>query len=501
VTIVDEIRAQAGRRPAHPALLCERSGARVSYAELARVFDAHAGRLRAEGLAPGDRCGLVAAQGRGWIELALGVLAAGGCLVPVPDDHRGRVFDAFARRASLHRVVREEGDRGFSSLRFPDAVAVDGAGDARFRALHPAYLRFTSGTTSRRKGVVLSHATVTARLAAADRALAISPHDRILWLLPLAHHFVVSILLYLSRGATVLLPAGSLARGILDFGAAAGATLLYASPHHCRLLAKDASEQRLPALRLAVSTADGLRRDVAEAFARRFGLPVTQALGIIEVGLPLLNLARAADKPESVGRPLPDYEVWLRDEDGRPLAAPGSPERTGEVCIRGPGMLDAYLDPWLPAAQVLERGSFRTGDQGYFDAEGDLFLVGRRASRISMAGMKFFGEEVEEVLDSHPGVRESRVFAREHAHVGEIPVAELVPRDPESPPQPAVLAAFCRERLPGYKVPREFRLVVALARTSSGKLRRHGDSAASAEAAGPEPGPAPPVTASGMRRD
>jgi long-chain acyl-CoA synthetase len=494
VTVVDEIRAQAARRPAHPALVCERSGKRVAYAELVEVFHAHAGRLRAEGLEPGERCGLVAAQGRGFIELALAVLTAGGCLAPVPEDHRGRVFEAFARRASLQHVVREE-PAGFASQRFPDAPAVDGAGDEHFRALEPAYLRFTSGTTSRRKGVVLSHAAVTARLAAADRALAISPDDRILWLLPLAHHFVVSILLYLSRGATVLLPAGSLARGILGFGAEAGATLLYASPHHYRLLAKDASALRLPGLRLAVSTADGLRREVALAFAGRFGLPVSQALGVIEVGLPVLNLAHAAAKPESVGRPLPDYEVWLRGEDGRALGGPGSPERTGEVCIRGPGLLDAYLDPWLPAAQVLEQGSFRTGDQGWFDADGDLFLVGRRASRISMAGMKFFGEEVEEVLDAHPGVRESRVFAREHAQLGEVPVAELVPVDPASPPEQAALAAFCRERLPGYKVPREFRVVAELARTSSGKLRRRGD------AAPPERGPAPPVTASGVPRD
>ena len=76
---------------------------------------------------------------------------------------------------------------------------------------------------------------------------------------------------------------------------------------------------------------------------------------------------------------------------------------------------------------MLEPDGFRTGDQGYFDADGDLFLVGRRANRINMAGMKFFSEEVEAVLDAHPAVRRSRVFAREHAHLGEIPVAEIEP--------------------------------------------------------------------------
>jgi long-chain acyl-CoA synthetase len=288
----------------------------------------------------------------------------------------------------------------------------------------------------------------------------------------MAHHFVVSILLYLRYGACVLLPASSLARPVLEFASRAGATVLYASPNHIRLLASDASPIALPRLRLAISTADGLRAPLARAFQQRFGLPVSQALGIIEVGLPVANLSAAAAKPESLGRPLPDYRVWLRGEDGRPLEGPTSPERTGEICIRGPGLLDAYLDPWLTAREILEPDGFRTGDQGWFDADGDLFLVGRRANRISMAGMKFFAEEVEEVLDAHPSLRASRVFAREHAHLGEVPVAEVVAADPDQPPDPRALTAFCRERLPAYKIPREFRVVGEIARTSSGKLRR-----------------------------
>jgi long-chain acyl-CoA synthetase len=206
-------------------------------------------------------------------------------------------------------------------------------------------------------------------------------------------------------------------------------------------------------------------------------------LGIIEVGLPVANLAACARKPGALGRPLPDFEVWLRGEDGRPVGGRTSPQRTGEICIRGPGMLDAYLDPWLPAARVLVPDGFRTGDQGWFDEDGNLYLAGRRVNRISMAGMKFFGEEVEAVLATHPGVRESRVFAQEHAHLGEIPVAEIVPEDPASPPSRQVLAAHCRAALPGYKVPREFRVVAALPRTATGKLARA--SAAALPSGGP----------------
>ena len=152
-----------------------------------------------------------------------------------------------------------------------------------------------------------------------------------------------------------------------------------------------------------VSTAEGLRAEVAERFRERFGIPLAQALGIIEVGLPVMNLAEAEKKPTALGRPLPAYDVWLRAEDGSRVTGPGGPSLTGEVCIRGPGLFDAYLAPWTPAAALVEPDGFRTGDQGWFDADGTLFLAGRRHNRISMAGMKFFAEEVEDVLVEAPG--------------------------------------------------------------------------------------------------
>ena len=121
--------------------------------------------------------------------------------MPIPDDHTGAVLEGFAERARLHQVALERADGAgrtdFALRARPTPKAVDGAGEREFAALRPAYLRFTSGTTSRRKGVILGHAAILARLDAANRGLGIGPADRILWLLPMAHHFVVSILLYL----------------------------------------------------------------------------------------------------------------------------------------------------------------------------------------------------------------------------------------------------------------------------------------------------------------
>jgi long-chain acyl-CoA synthetase len=473
VNIVDLIRQVANERPAAPALLVDRGGEteRITYAELVGNFEAHAKRLREAGVAAGDRCGLIAKQGPGFVELALGILAADACLVPIPDEPGDEALDVFAKRAHLHFCLRET-ETGSDLRHFADVQPVAGADDTEFRALQPAYLRFTSGTTSQRKGVILGHQRVLERTAAANGALRIGRDDRVLWLLPMAHHFVVSILLYLRAGASILLPASSLARPILELAQREAATVSYASPQHYKALAKDKSELGLSTLRLAISTAEGLQPQIAKAFAERFDKPLAQALGIIEVGLAVVNLDAAAQKPGALGRPLPEYDVWLRDENGQPLLGVGSPERTGEICIRGPGLLDAYLEPWLPARELLEPDGFRTGDQGWFDADGHLYLAGRRSNRISMAGMKFFGEEVEAVLDTHPEVAESRVFAKEHAHLGEIPVAEVVPAHAEAEPDAKALAAHCRGELPGYKVPREFRIVTSLARTATGKVAR-----------------------------
>lgn len=473
--VLDQIREHARTRPEDPAIIemdADGKPVRTGYAELVAAMEAHAERFLAAGARPGDRCGLLAPQGRGFIEAALGLLAADLCMVPIPDDTGADALVRFRKNAALDCLVDRRS--AFELERFSDVVRPEGLDDAAFRALRPAYLRFTSGTTHARKGVVLGQETIAARLEAANRGLAIGPEDRILWLLPMAHHFVVSILLYLRFGATLLLPRSSLAAPVLDLAHAAGATVCYASPYHYTLLGKDPSERPFGALRIAVSTATGLKADVAERFRVRFGLPIVQALGIIEVGLPVMNLRHAEEKPEALGAPLPDFEIWLRGDDGTPLpeAQPGSPTASGEVCIRGPGLLDAYLSPFQTVADGLLAEGFRTGDQGWFDEDGDLHLVGRRHNRISMAGMKFFAEEVEAVLDTHPAIARSRVRAERHAQLGELPVAEVVLAEGHAAPKKKDLVGHCRAQLPSYQIPRRFDVLDALPLTPTGKVRR-----------------------------
>ena len=470
--VADLIAERAAAHPEHPALM-ER-GVATSYGTLLAHADAVAARLRAilakewPGVAAA-RIALFCPDGADYVALALGILRAGGCLVPVAPELALPERAAQVALTAPHIVIaagphpwlpgaaagEESAGAVWQWTRGPGAGTFP---EERFAALAPAFVRFSSGTTGESKGVVLGHETLLARIRSANRRLRITESDRVLWTLPMAHHFAVSIVLYLLSGATTVIEGSHLAADILTTARACDATVIYGSPFHHALLAAEDSGRAWPALRLAVSTAASLSAETAAAFRERYGAPLAQGLGIIEAGLPLLN--DDPRKPLSVGRP-DDFAVRLR----------GGSE-IGELLLRGPGIFDAYLAPWRERAEVLEDGWFATGDLASQDADGQVFLRGRAKSVINVGGMKFFPEEIEAVLDAHPAVLASRVRGEPHARWEMIAVAEVIARDPLQPPGAAALARHCRERLAGYKVPLRFACVESLPRTANGKLRR-----------------------------
>jgi acyl-CoA synthetase (AMP-forming)/AMP-acid ligase II len=216
-----------------------------------------------------------------------------------------------------------------------------------------------------------------------------------------------------------------------------------------------------------VSTAAPLTVRVAEGFAARFGKPLVQGLGIIEIGLPLLNTGGAGDAPTAVGRPLPAFDVELRDDEGMPVAV----GNIGELWIKGPGMFDAYLSPWQPVDEVCVNGWFPTGDLAETDAAGRVFIRGRTKSVINVSGMKVFPEEVETVLELHPGIGRCRVYGVHHRVLGTVPVADFV-EAPGCAVVPRELTGWCRRFLSAHKVPVRMIRVDRLETTSSGKIRR-----------------------------
>ncbi|MFW6060257.1 MAG: class I adenylate-forming enzyme family protein [Phycisphaeraceae bacterium] len=483
----------ARQHPDRPALIHGEQA--LTYGQLAERFERIAETLRNAGLIPdgasAPRVGLLCEDGFEYVLLSLGILRTGACLVPIAGELSAPERRKLVEATALHSIVLGPGAQWDDApgqriaLDLADAAPphIDAAAminvhethasppdfdEAQLAAFGPAFIRFSSGTTGRSKGVIISHRRLLERIDAANKALQIGPGDRVIWILPMAHHFAVSMMLYLIKGAATNIVGSHLSKDIIEAARAHGGTVLYGSPFHHGMLAADNSGLDWPDLRLAVSTAMALKADTAQKFAERFGAPLCQALGIIEAGLPIINLAAPRDKPESIGRPTPDFEIDLRDEEGNTVP----PGEVGELRLRGPGMFDGYLLPWQPSESALVDGWLRTGDLARRDEDGDVFLMGRTHSVINVAGLKCFPEEVEAVLNEHPDVRESRVYGRTHPRMGAVPAAEVVARDSENPPSPAILSAYCREMLAAYKRPLQFTFVESLPRTASGKLKR-----------------------------
>lgn len=462
MNIVDQIALRASAE--RPAVIS--GGVTLAFGELLEQVSAVAAWLgrregfRREGV---PRVGLACENGVDYIVLALAILKAGGCLVPLADEltdvERREIIDRTALCGILSGSVASPAWQQFETPALEN--------EAEFDALDPAFIRFSSGTTGRSKGVVLSHAKLRERIVAANAALEIGPGDRVLWMLPMAHHFAVSIVLYLYHGACTVLGDSHLAEQVLETARTTRATVIYGAPFHHSLLAADTGGYAWPDLRLAVTTAAPLPEEVAQGFRKRFGKPLVQGLGIIEIGLPLLNTGGAGDSPTAVGRPLPAFDVELRDEEGLPVAV----GKTGELWIKGPGMFDAYLSPWQRVEEICVDGWFATGDLAETDAAGRVYLCGRKKSVMNVSGMKVFPEEVEAVLNRHPAVLRCRVAGFPHAVLGTVPQADVILHAGVTP-KPRELIDWCRASLSVYKVPVRVRFVEDLPLTASGKIRR-----------------------------
>ncbi len=331
-----------------------------------------------------------------------------------------------------------------------------------FESLNPAFIRFTSGTTGKSKGVVISHESILERTDAANQVLKISSQDVILWVLSMSRHFVVTILLFLRRGATLVLREQSTPQGLATGLSQQDITFIYATPIYYQAMVSyvNINPNACSQVRMAVSTAVSLNGKVAKEFREKFGFEVSTAYGIIEIGLPFINHSGNSEFRSSVGKMLPGYEIYIEDKDVKGI---------GSVYLKGPGIFDAYFSPWQIRNQALKEGWFKTGDLGRIDENGFLYLYGRSDQVINFMGMKIFAEEVKQVLESFPEIREAYVYGEPHDSFGQIPKARIVLQSTKLPLDIDGLRHFCYEVLASYKVPKDFECVDSLKKTMNGK--------------------------------
>jgi len=477
---VFETLSQAARQWSGRTAIVDAAGS-LDYPSLWRGVESLRSELARLGLREGEGVGVRARNGRAFIIGALAALGCGAVVMPIHHQVKPDELADMLARAPLSVILDDGCGAGLASESALRRELPGGIG-LRFtrlegppRPLAPefenaAFVRFTSGTTGAAKGVVLTHQGVLDRMRAANGGLRLTCEDTVLWVLPMAYHFYVSILLYLQVGATIVVSADYLAESILDAALRYHATFLYLTPMHARLLAAERSGRQLPpSLTRVMSVSSRLPPQVARDFFSRYQTPVAQGYGVIEVGLPIMNIEEALEHPEAVGRPLPGFDAEIVDETARAV----SNGETGHLTLRGPGMFAGYLSPLRRGEAALRQGWFWTGDLAHRDLAGRIVLDGRCSSVIHIAGQKVFPEEVAAVLDQHPEVFRSRVTSRPHPQLGESIHAEVQLREGAPSLSKENLLLYCRQRLSNHKVPASLDFVAALDLTPSDKVR-HG---------------------------
>lgn len=465
--------------PHRPAIIDQYGS--LDYQQLCQRVNELRNQLLKLGVRQGQGIAVMGESSRAFIISAFAALGCGATVLPVSPKLKQAEVESLLEVTALHALLYD----GSGTYRLEDTssrVAIRNAQSMQFAwtqadvnrpfveiVPNAAFVRFTSGTTGKSKGVVLSHKTVLERISAANKGLELSCNDAVLWVLPMAFHFFVSIVLYLRYGVSIIICPDHFAETMLALANTHSATFLYAAPLHYRLLAANTSGVQFATLRRAISTSTSLPIQTAQAFWKRYRIPITQAFGIIEVGLPLINLDRSLQRPESIGKALADYDVAVLNDDLRPV----SPGSTGQLAVRGPGIFDAYMDPPKRRSDVLRDGWFLTGDLACQDREGFVSIVGRSKAMINVGGNKVFPEEVETVINQHPSVILSKVSARPHPQLGETVHAEVICCDQQPSVDVEELLSFCRTRLVSFKVPQSVIFVKNIEKTASGKVYRY----------------------------
>lgn len=471
-SILEEASAKWSDRPA----IIE-GGENISFADLHESALLLCNKMESATDFRGKAIGFLCGNSSSFVSGLFACAKAGGIAMPVLPGTQGNELEHLFHQASINVLIAEKGN-SFSFSAGVEKIDLNKEFDLyifhqikskNIDDVFPgaAFIRPSSGTTGNSKGVVISHRAVFERTAAANNGLMLNENDVMLWVLPMAFHFVVSVLLYIRYGVCMIISDHFTAAAIVTNANLYHATHLYASPLHYRLLAAEKSDNKFNTLKKAISTSALLEPAVSKAFFDKYGIPVSQAYGIIEIGLPFINNERENSKSESIGKALPEYSAAILDEHGRALPI-GS---RGAFAIKGPGMFSGYLWPVVSLEEVLADSWFLTGDIAEMDKDGFVFIKGRTKSMINVSGNKVFPEEVEAVLKLHPEVEESRVYGGKHPVTGELVEAEIVLK-PMAKPNAEEIISFCRKHLLSYKIPQRIFFVDEIRKTKTGKISR-----------------------------
>ena len=452
-----------------------------TYGDLDRASAGFAEALRARGVEQGDRVLVQVPKSMEAVALYLGVLRCGGVYVPLNTAYTEREVDFFVGDASPRVVVRGAVAADSNDGGDPRTVDIDGLWrEAQAAPADPAIeprddddlaaICYTSGTTGRSKGAMITHGNLISNALALHEIWGFEPDDVLLHALPIFHvHglFVALHTAFLNASKILFLPAfdaGAVRRLLPE------ATVLMGVPtFYSRLLAEPGfGATDCESVRLFVSGSAPLTEAVFGEFEARTGHRILERYGMTEAGMITSNPLRGERMAGTVGFPLPDVEVRVADEDGAELPV----AEVGTLEIRGPNLFPGYWGlPEKTAEEMRGDGFFVTGDLASVDGEGRVTLVGRGKDLIIAGGFNVYPKEIEDRLDEVAGVAESAVIGAPHADLGEGVVAVLVAE--QAPVGDDTLRSALDAGLARFKHPRRFYWVEELPRNAMGKVQKN----------------------------
>ncbi len=479
----------------HP--LVKTAGSEYSFREIDKASDRVAAALSRQGIAKGDRVALYCINGAEFVIAYMGISKAGAVVVPVNlligvDEIVYILNDADIQGVIYHQAMADkvtavrdhlsdvsfwncigDPDATSSDLLFADWLAVEGEVPRLAIDVHEdlAAIVYTSGTTGHPKGAMLTHRNLVSNSFSVLQALQLRPgEDRLLVVLPMFHSFAatVGLLTPALHGLTLVPVSGFDPAGVSDAIAQTSATIFLGVPSMYGVVLRLPDEQvaKWRSIRCGVAGGAAMPVELLGQFEKRFGFPILEGDGPTECSpVTCVNPPDGVRKPASVGLPVPNVRMMIFDANGKVLPD----DEIGEICVSGPNVMKGYWNLPSATAETFYGEWLRTGDLGYKDADGYIFMVDRIKDMIIVNGMNVYPRMIEEVLYQHPAVQEVAVVGEPHHTHGEIVVAHVVVKDGVDAGS-ADLKLFCREHLGQHQRPRKIILQESLPKNATGKI-------------------------------
>ncbi len=459
----------------------------ATYKQLRAAVAAYRAYLHHAGVRAGDTVGLISRNAAEFVYSYLAIVSLGAIVVPLNFQLTAReiayiINDAAAAHLitaaalDLDAELARCGYRGELVQHVIPAVkarlaaesfpAAPDLGDS-LGADSPCAIIYTSGTTGNPKGALLTHGNLVSNAAAFREALAVTAADNVLCVLPMYHCFAwtCAVLNPLLCGASITILEAFAPKETIAAIKEYRVTAVYGVPPMYNLLARIGDPGDLAGVRFFVSGGAPLPEKIARQFEEKYGLPIIEGYGLSEAS-PVVTLnPPAKTKYYSIGKPLPGLEVRVVGPKGETVA----PGTVGEIVVKGPSVMQGYLNLPLETSLALRDGWLHTGDLAYQDAEGYLFIVDRLKDLIIANGENVYPREIEELLYAYPGVTEAAVIGMPDELRGQAARAYLVLAEGHALDKKA-LREYLAANLAGYKLPRDYVVLDALPKNQTGKI-------------------------------